>query len=248
MSFLEEEGMNKRMIDKKAFLKIMDCISQQHAKEATLSAVISDCFDNMVSINDNKNLDALIMLARATFDPDELIYWFEFDHATFEIGANGDKAILDTPEKLYDYLDNEYSVENKMISRELFKEILRLLEDQSETNRKLGKAFEDYAESCYIVIEDKYHGALMLMIKSTFDFGEMLEYWLYEDCKKITVDGVEIDIAKVDALYDCICNEFKECGGKPYLPRNDEIVKTIMQDELVELMKKQILSGGGKHQ
>ena len=51
------------MIDKKAFLKIMGFISQQHAKEAALSVTISDCFDNIVSINDNKNLDALLMLA-----------------------------------------------------------------------------------------------------------------------------------------------------------------------------------------
>jgi hypothetical protein len=139
----------------------MGYISQQHAKEAALSATISDCFNNMVSINDNKNLDALLTLAKETFDPDELIYWFEFDHATFEIGAEGDKVVLDTPEKLYDYLDKEYSVENKMISRELFKEILRLSEAQSETNGKLGKAFEDYAESSYVAIEDKYHSALM---------------------------------------------------------------------------------------
>lgn len=226
------------MIDKKAFLKIMEYIAKQHAKEAALSRAISDCFDNMVNINDNRNLDALLMLAKATFDPDELINWFEFDHTNFEIGTDDKKVVLDTSEKLYDYMKKEYPIKAKMISRELFKEILRLADEQNEVNRKLGQAFEDYAESQYIVIEDLYHAALMLMIKSTFDFGEMLEYWFYEDCKQITVDGKEIDITSVDAIYNYICDEFKACEGKPFPPPKDENTKVITQDELMELVKR----------
>ncbi|MCL2061110.1 MAG: hypothetical protein FWH03_00590 [Firmicutes bacterium] len=221
----------------------MNYISVQHKKEIALSSVISDCFDGMVHINDNKNLEAILMLAKATFDPDEFMNWFEFENMNYEIFEGADKIILDTPEKLYDYLVGEYPYEPKKISRELFFEIIRLNEEQSIINQKLAKAFEDYAESNYIVIEDKYHSALMLMIKNTFDFYETFEYWLYEDCKKFTINGKVFDITTKDALYDYIYAEFVECSGKPPKRIKNKNAKIITQEELFALMKKQLLKG-----
>ena len=229
------------MIDKKAFLEIMADIAEQHRKENALSQAVSECFDNMVYINENKNLEALLKLAKATFDPDSLIEWFEFDHANFDLILDGEKVTVDTPEKLYDYLDKEYPYTPEMIGRGLFLEILQLIEEQDEINRKLGMAFEDYSEGGYIIIPDSYHSALVKMMESTFAFCETLSYWLHEDGTSFEADGVEIDISTPDALYDCLCQEFIECGGKPLAPVKNGNVKAISEGEFKDLLKKQLL-------
>jgi len=69
------------MIDRDEFLKMMAEISEQKERDEAFSSVLSYCCDHIVHLNDNKNLDAFLMLAKETIDPDEWINWFYFDNS-----------------------------------------------------------------------------------------------------------------------------------------------------------------------
>ncbi len=233
------------MILKEAFLYIMVNLSQQHKKDDAFSKVISECFDNIVHINDNNNLDMVLKLAKETFDPDELIKWFEFDHTSLDLFCGGETITVDTPEKLYNYMEKEYSYTPKMISREFFMEILAAIRQQDEINEKLGRAFEDYADSQYVIVIDSYHSALMKMMEYTFAFCETLPYWLYDGGKSFEADGIEVDISTVDKLYDCLCQEFIECGGQPLKTEKDKKSQKVSQKDLQKIIQKQLLGKKG---
>ena len=223
----------------------MDLIAEQKKRDDDFLEALGEWF-SVVHPNDNKTLEAILLLAKATFDPEEIINWFFFDNANFQISdSDGNWLTVDTYEKLYDYMAKEYPFKPKMISRKLFKQIMQLLQEQDDANRKLVKAIDKYIDCQHAIPNDSYHTALVEMTECTFAFYETISYWLYEGCKEITVDGKEMDITTLDGLYDLLCIEFKECGGKP-VERNstpDPNVKAISLDEMFEIMKKQILDG-----
>jgi len=229
------------MIGKDEVLNIMNEISAQKERDTAFSSVLSDCCDNIVNLNENKNLTAFLMLAKETIDPDEWINWFYFDNYNFEIGTGENKIVVDTPEKLYDFFESEYTFAPKKISLSMFLEIIELQKQQDEANHKLVNAIDKYIDCQYPIPSDSYHTALMGLIANTFDFYETYSYWLYEDGKSVEMDGIEYDISAPEKLYDFICVEFEQCGGiKPQKTTNPN-AKTITQDELFELMKQQVL-------
>jgi len=209
------------MIDRDEFLKMMAEISEQKERDEAFSSVLSDCCDHIVHLNDNKNLDAFLMLAKETIDPDEWINWFYFDNYKFEIINDGETLVVDTPEKLYDYMKAEYPFKSKMIGLPMFLEIIEMQKQQEETNHKLVDAIDKYIDCQYPIPSDSYHSALMRLIANTFDFYETYSYWLYEDGKCAEVDGIEYDLSEPEKLYDFICMEFEQCGGvKPQKTRD----------------------------
>jgi len=155
---------------------MMDDISTQHRKEISFVKSLEECFCYTAHVNDNCNLEALLLLLKNTIDPDEVIKEFEFDEITITVKDGKKKIKIDMPEKIYDYLVEEYPYEPKMISRELFKEIFNLMQKQNERNIKLGKAFIDYADSVAIVIDDSYSGALDTAIQHLVDFSDLLGF------------------------------------------------------------------------
>ena len=229
------------MIDKEEFLKMMSEISEQKERNEAFSRVLSDCCDNIVNLNSNKNLDALLILAKETIDPDEWINWLFFDNCNFEIGTGENKIIVDTPEKLYDYLETEYSFSPKMISLQMFLEIIELQKQQDETNHALVNGIDNCIDCQYAIPSDSYHTALMRLIANTFDFYETYSYWLYEDGKSVGLEGCEYDISTPEKLYEFICLEFEQCGGVKPKKIIDSNANAITQEELFELMKQQIL-------
>jgi len=232
------------MIDREEFLKMMDDISEQKARDEAFSSVLYDCCDHIVHLNDNKNLDALLMLAKETIDPDEWINWFFFDNYKFEIvGIDGEKLVVDTPEKLYDYLAAEYPFKAKMIGLPMFLEIIGMQKQQDEANHRLVNGIDKYIDCQYAIPSDSYHSALMRLIANTFDFYETYAYWLYEDGKSVGIGDTDYDISTPEKLYDFICMEFEECGGAKPQKTTDPNAKTITQEELFELMKQQVLKG-----
>ena len=229
------------MIDKEEFLKMMSEISEQKERDEAFSKVLSNCCDNIVNLNSNKNLDAFLMLAKETIDSDEFINWFFFDNYNFEIGTGEKKQIVDTPEKLYSFLEAEYPFSPKMISLQMFLEIIELQKQQDETNSALVNGIDNYIDCQYAIPSDSYHTALMMLIANTFDFYETYSYWLYEDGKSFEIDGVGYDISTPEKLYDFICMEFEQCGGTKPKKTIDPNAKIITQEELFELMKQHIL-------
>jgi len=229
------------MIDKEEFLKMMSEISKQKERDEAFSRVLSDCCDNIVNLNCNKNLDAFLMLAKETIDPDEFINWFHFDNYNFEIGTGENKQIVDTPEKLFSFLEAEYPFSPKMISLSVFLEIVDMQKQQDEANLMLVNGIDKYIDCQYAIPSDSYHAALMRLIANTFDVYETYSYWLYEDGKSVGMDDCEYDISTPEKLYDFIRMEFEQCGGVKPKKRIDPNAKTITQEELFELMKQQIL-------
>ena len=230
-------------MDREEFLQMMNEISEQKERDEAFSSVLSDCCDHIVHLNDNKNLDAFLMLAKETIDPDEWINWFFFDNYNFEIGTGEEKLIVDTPEKLYDYLKAEYPFKPHMISFSMFLEIIKMQKQQDEISHKLVNAINKYIDCQFPIPSDSYHTALMRLIANTFDFYETYSYWLYEDGKSVGIGDTDYDISTPEKLYEFICMEFEECGGAKPQKTTDPNVKTITQEELFELMKQQVLKG-----
>jgi len=229
------------MIEKEVFLKMMNLITKQYDKDNAFGAALSECCDRIVYLEMGKNLDAFLLLAKKTIDPDEWISWYFFDTMDHEIEVGDDKIIVDTPEKLYDFLKEEYPIVPKMIKKATFLEILKLQKEQNEASHKLVHAIENYIDCQYAIPSDSYHEALMILIENTFDFGENYAYWLYEGGKSVGVDGAEIDISTPGKLYSFIASEFKAYGGKKPKRIADPNVKTVTLEEMFELMKEQIL-------
>jgi len=233
------------MIDKKVFIRIVDKMVEQRDKEDAFAKSLEECLCYATHINDNHYLEALLLLLKNTIDPDEWINWFVLDHASYDIGEGEDKITVDTPEKLYDFIVKEYPYEPKMISRELFKEVLELIHKQEKINDRLGKTFENYAESMAIVIQDNYNWALQDAIEHIFDFSDLLSYWLYEDGVELFEGNTKIDISTPDALYEEIAKTFSYNKGIKPLPVKNLNTKTVTEDELFDLMKKQLLKNAG---
>lgn len=233
------------MIEREEFLKIMNRIEKQHKRDMAFSKALSECCDNIVNLEWNKSLDALLLLAKETIDPDEWINWFFFDNSNHEIINGDEQIIVDTHEKLYEFLTSEYTHVPKMIKKATFLEILKLQKEQDEASWKLVRAIENYIDCQYAIPSDSYHEALMILIANTFDFGETYSYWLYEDGKSVGVGGKEFDISTPVKLYNFIAQEFKEYGGKKPERVVDPNAKTVTMEEMFELMKQQILKNHG---
>jgi len=56
----------------------MSHLANQHKRDDAFSNGIQEFFDHPATLAGNKCLDAFIVLAKETIDPDELMYWFEF--------------------------------------------------------------------------------------------------------------------------------------------------------------------------
>ena len=72
-AFIQPRLYTVSMIDKNEFLKIMEYLEEQHKRDLALEKAVSIRFDNIVSLNENLNLGAFLMLAKETIDPDEFV-------------------------------------------------------------------------------------------------------------------------------------------------------------------------------
>ena len=60
-------------------------------------------------------------------------------------------------------------------------------------------------------------------------------------------EEIEIDISTIDLLYDQIARSFTENSGIKPPPATNSDAKVITQEELFDLMKKQLLKGESKN-
>jgi len=60
-------------------------------------------------------------------------------------------------------------------------------------------------------------------------------------------EEIEIDISTIDLLYDQIARSFAEDNGIKPQPVTNPDAKVIPQEELFDLMKKQLLKGESKN-
>ena len=84
-----------------------------------------------------------------------------------------------------------------MITRELFKEIISLIQKQEEIDEKVSKALESVGDGHYLYgTENNYKEALFQILESEFDKYQYISWWLYENAGyKVweTVNGKEIE-------------------------------------------------------
>ncbi len=103
-----------------------------------------------------------------------------------------------------------------MISRELFKEIVALIQKQDEIDEKVSKALGTVGDGYYLYgTGNKCREALFQVLESEFDKHQYISWWLYENAGyKVweTINGKEIeyDLESLDALYDFIVHNNEE--------------------------------------
>ena len=100
-----------------------------------------------------------------------------------------------------------------MISRETFKKIVTLIQEQDELDEKLNDLIETISGSyCTFQGENKKYQALNIVIKELFnDTGEWFDWWLYEGGGTVQYkDGTEKSIDTIDEIYDMLMSNMKD--------------------------------------
>lgn len=94
------------MIGKKEFLDLMEKIEKAKAREDEIQEHINGIFNTSFAIWENPAwgpVDDLFGLVTGT-DKDFLAWWMWEGKKGYEIHVDGKEYIVDTPEKLYEYL------------------------------------------------------------------------------------------------------------------------------------------------
>lgn len=101
-----------------------------------------------------------------------------------------------------------------MIPKELFVNVIKLIQEQHEIDSKVADGLELVCDG-YVMYgcKNKCRDALMKVLENIFDDSEdYIGWWLYEDVKHIVTETlkektVEYDLTEPEALYDFLMRE-----------------------------------------
>ena len=91
------------------------------------------------------------------------------------------------------------------ISKELFSEMIQMIQEQNKMDDAIGDAMSKYTGSFAVFGDTHTRRALMKLLKEvTGDADDYISWWLYENVeKKVWLkDGTEIKLKTAESLYD----------------------------------------------
>lgn len=100
-----------------------------------------------------------------------------------------------------------------MITKQILKECIQLLQQQDEITKRLDLALSDFNSSYTVLETDKYTRQAFNKLLSFYvdaDGIDLIGWWMYDDVNKIIYnhDKTETDLTNIDDLVQYIIDNF----------------------------------------